>query len=253
MPVAWTRPPAHHQQQEGKAVYTSVTDLINSTYEVTSEDAVASSELGEDAFLELLIAQLEWQDPLDPMDDTEMVAQLAQFSSLEAQQETVEQLEGVNDLLSQQQVLSATSYIGKEVEAYGSCLSKDEDSVSTVTYTLAGDAADVTAHILDEDGDIVASVELGGQGSGDHSFVWDGLDADGNEADGGQYYIAFNAYDDTDDSVYVSTAVSGTVTSIYSDDGTIMLELSDGRTVYASNVSKIVDTSLVADSTDTEQ
>jgi flagellar basal-body rod modification protein FlgD len=98
-------------------MYVDVTSYLNSTYDSTLTDSTASSELGEDAFLQLLMAQLEWQDPLDPMDDTEMVAQLAQFSSLEALQEMTGQLDSMTELLTSQISMSAASYIGKEVEA----------------------------------------------------------------------------------------------------------------------------------------
>lgn len=235
-------------------MYTSATDLINSTYESTANSgSTASSELGQDAFLNLLIAQLEWQDPMDPMDDTEMVAQLAQFSALESQREMNDQLDATLELLNQQIYMSATTYIGKEVEAAGSSMSKDGDTVSSVTFTLAGDAEEVTAHIINEDGDIVASVDLGSQEEGEHSFVWDGKDADGNVAEDGQYAIAFTAYDANDESVYVATAVSGTVRSVYVENGNTMLELSDGRIVNAANVSRVVDTSIAADGGDEEQ
>ncbi|MBU1003079.1 MAG: flagellar hook capping protein [Proteobacteria bacterium] len=224
----------------------SVTEYINSTYDSTLVDTTASSDLDSDAFIQLLLAQLEWQDPMDPMDDTEMVAQLAEFSSLSELEEVNEQFGSTIDMLANQLFISATGYVGMEIEAYGSSLSKDGDAISTVTYTLAGDASEVTAHIIDENNEIVASVDLGSADAGAHSFVWDGLDSDGNEAADGSYAIAFTAYDSNDDSVTVSTSVSGTVSSVYVQDGATYLETVDGRIVLASNVSKVVDTALIA-------
>lgn len=224
----------------------SITDYLNSTYDATLLDTTASSELDEDAFLELLLTQLEWQDPMDPLDDTEMVAQLAQFTQLSSLEELNSQMDDTLSMLANQLYISATNYVGKEIEAYGSSVSKDGDAISTVTYTLAGDAATVTAHIIDEDGEIVNSVELGSQSEGAYAYVWDGLDADGNEADDGSYAIAFTAYDSTDESVSVSVQVSGLVSAVYVEDGTTYLETSDGRVVAASNVSKVVDTDLTS-------
>jgi len=228
----------------------SITEYLNSTYDSTLEDDTASSELDEDAFLELLLTQLEWQDPMDPVDDTEMVAQLAEFTQLSSLEELNEQMDDTLSLLANQLYISATGYVGKEIEAYGSSVSKEGDVISTVTYTLAGDAATVTAHILDTDGNIVNSVELGEISAGSYSYVWDGTDSDGNEADDGTYAIAFVAYDSNDDSVSVSCQVSGTVCSVYVEDGTTYLETVDGRIVAASNVSKVVDTELIAESDD---
>lgn len=231
-------------------MYVDVTSYLNSTYDSTLTDTTASSELGKDAFLELLIAQLQWQDPLDPLDDTEMVAQLAQFSSLEALQTMTSQLDSLTDLLTSQISMSAASYIGKEVEAAGSSMSKSGDSISTVTYTLGADSASTYAYVFDTAGNIVASVDLGAQSSGDHTFLWDGKDSDGKTAADGQYAIAFLAETENGESFYASAQVSGLVTSVYQENGTVMLGLSDGRTVALSNVTKVVDTSLVASSSD---
>jgi hypothetical protein len=87
----------------------------------------------------------------------------------------------------------------------------------------------------------VASVELGEQTSGEHTFEWDGKDADGNEADDGQYAIAFLGETEDGESFYASAQVSGLVTSVYQEDGEVMLGLSDGRTVSLANVTKVVD------------
>jgi len=223
----------------------SVSEYINSTYDSTlASSTTASTELGRDEFLQLLIAQLEWQDPLDPMDDTEMVSQLAQFTSLEEMEAMNESLDSVASLLSTQVGMSAVGYMGKEVEAIGSAMSKDGDFISTVTFTLPEESALTYAHVINEDGDIVASVALGSLSSGDHAFVWDGFDTSGDEADDGQYAIAFTAEDDNGESLTVTTQVSGVVTSIYQENGSTMLGLSDGRAVNLLNVGKVVDTSL---------
>ncbi|MCK9240837.1 flagellar hook capping FlgD N-terminal domain-containing protein [Desulfocurvus sp.] len=227
-------------------MYVDATSYLNSTYDPTLTDSTASGELGQDAFLQLLMAQLEWQDPLDPMDDTEMVAQLAQFSSLEALQEMTGQLDSMTTLLTSQISMSATGYMGKEVEAAGSSLSKDGESVSSVTYTLGADSATTYAYVFDTAGDIVAAVDLGERASGEHTFVWDGKTADGNEAADGQYAIAFLCETGDGESFYASAQVSGLVTSVYQEDGEVMLGLADGRTVSLANVTKVVDTGLTA-------
>ena len=58
------------------------------------------SELGQDAFLKLLVTQLQHQDPLNPLDDTEFIAQLAQFSSLEKLTEIAASLERIEDAVN---------------------------------------------------------------------------------------------------------------------------------------------------------
>ncbi len=226
-----------------------VTSYINSTY-TSSTDTDASSDLGRDTFLELLIAQLENQDPLDPMDDTEMVSQLAEFSSLESLESIEALVEGVSTLMEDNALLDATAYLGMEVEATGSSVGKTDDGVSMVTYTLSSDAETVYAYVVTEDGDIVSSEELGSKDADDYTFNWDGLDDDGNEMDNGSYAVAFVAEDASGESLYVSTMVSGAVVQVYTQDGDTYLGLDDDRIVNLLNVTRIVDTTAVADSSD---
>ncbi len=228
----------------------SVTDYLNSTYD-SGTSSTSSSDSYQDLFLTLLCTELENQDPLDPVDDTEMVAQLAQMSSLEQLTTMNESMESMITLLQNQEIISSSSYLGKEVTAEGSDISKEGDSISLVTYTLGDAAASIYAHVLDADGTIINSVNLGSQDSGTHTFQWDGTDADGEEVDDGVYSIAFTATDADGDSLVVSTAVSGTVNSVSLEDGNIILGLTDGREVNLFDVSTVVETSsTVADSDD---
>ena len=230
-----------------------VTSYLNSTYDTSSSSSSSSSTDTDyqDLFLTLLTTELQYQDPLDPLDDTDMVGQLAQISTLEQLSTMNESMESMVTLLQNQEIIQASSYLGKEVTAEGSDISKDGDSISIVTYTLGDDAATLYAHVLDEDGTILASVDLGAQDSGTHTFQWDGLDSDGNEVADGTYSIAFTAADSNGDSLVVSMSVSGTVNSVSIEDGNIILGLTDGREVNLFNVTNVVDTS-VATSSDTE-
>ncbi len=73
-------------------------DLLSSSYE--SQGTTANDQLDKNAFLNLLITQLKYQDPLNPVDNTEFISQMAQFSSLEQLQQVNENLESNSDLLS---------------------------------------------------------------------------------------------------------------------------------------------------------
>ena len=88
-----------------------------------------NSALGKDAFLQILITQLQNQDPTSPMDDREFIAQMAQFSSLEQMQNMTKAME--NLLISQQetQLMSYTSFIGKEVKWHELTEELDDNSM----------------------------------------------------------------------------------------------------------------------------
>ena len=104
-------------------------------------DTTAKNDvLGKDAFLKLLVTQLQNQDPLNPLDDKEFIAQLAQFSSLEQMTNISSGITSLTEKTAQQDMLSAVNYIGKEVTAEGSELTKGENYVTPVYFTLSGAA-----------------------------------------------------------------------------------------------------------------
>lgn len=223
----------------------------NAAYVSTTDSA--SSELGQDDFLTLLVAQLSNQDPLNPVEDAQMIAELAQFSSLEELSALNDTMEGVTNTLNVLTVNSAVSYIGQDVVAAGYSISKKGDDCTDVYFTPANDCAEVTAHIYNEDGDIVASVDLGQTSASEHTFTWDGVKTNGSKAADGTYYVGFEAYDEDGEGVSVSSEVSGTVSGITTENGTTVLELSDGRVVELLYVSRIVGTTSATDTTNTTQ
>lgn len=87
-------------------------DAIGSSTSATSE-VPSAAQLSQEDFMRILLAQLQFQDPLKPMDNQEFVAQLAQFSALEINRQ---QSEKVDQLLSMQSVTQSVGIIGKKIE-----------------------------------------------------------------------------------------------------------------------------------------
>jgi flagellar basal-body rod modification protein FlgD len=203
-----------------------------------SQSTGDSSELGKDAFLQLLVTQLENQDPLEPMEDTEFISQLAQFSNLE-QMTNIAQ--GVDTLVesSSQDMLSGVNYIGKGVVSAGSTISKAGDESSTLYYTIDESAVKMTINVFDAAGNLVDSEEVGAQQAGTYAFNWDGIDYDGQEQPDGTYSVTFAAEDINGQPVLTSTEVAGVVTSVESVDGNTLLNLSDGRSVNILDVREV--------------
>ncbi len=206
----------------------------------------ASSTMGKDAFLKLLVTQLSHQDPLNPMDDKDMTAQLAQFSSLEQLTNINTGIETLNTTMTQNQLTNAVSYIGKSVKASGYSLSKEDGTVSNVYYSLGETVSDASINIYDADGTLVRSVGIGTKSSGEYEYGWDGLDSSGEEVADGLYSVAITAYNSSGKQVMVQTQVSGIVSGVTTSNGSAYLNLKDGRTVALTNVSQIVNPSSVS-------
>ena len=183
-------------------MYIDATTYTNSAYS-SSEDEESSSEISAEDFLELLVAQLENQDPLNPTDDAEMLAELAQMYTLEEMSTMNENLETMTSQLNLILVNSAVSFIGQEVIAEGDTITVDDTDISEITYTLDEDAVSGEVSIYDEDSNIVQTVTLTElEGETEHTFQWDGYDDDGNYVDDGTYTVSFTCYNEDGEVVF---------------------------------------------------
>lgn len=226
-------------------------NLLNSTSTAGTSSAAKEhkTSLDQDAFLKIMIAQLNHQDPNNPMDDKEMTAQLAQFSSLEQLTNINNNIKTLVAAQSQGTMLSGVGYIGKSIKASGYNLSKTGDTVSTVYYSLGESVSNLQVNVYNSDGSLVRSDSLGSKGTGDFTYVWDGKDTNGNKMADGTYGIAIVAEDTSGAPVVVQSKISGVVTGVKSVNGTTMLTLQDGRLVQLSLVTEVVNTATTSDAT----
>lgn len=220
-----------------------VDSLLSSTSSSSASsttDSSSTSSLGMDAFLQLLVTQLQYQDPLDPMDDKEFVAELAQFSSLEQLTEINSGIEDLTSLTQEQQLIGAVNFIGKTIEATGSAISLEDGEASSVSFTLTEDASTCLVNVLDSSGEIVRTVDLGATTAGEVEFQWDGKDYDGNTLDDGQYTVAVTATNEDGDVLTVTSTMTGTVEGIQQVSGTYYLDIGGGRYVAFTDITNVV-------------
>ena len=162
--------------------------------------AAGNTSLGKGDFLNLLVTQLRYQNPLGPVKDTDFVAQLAQFSSFE-------QLSNINTSLDNSTQLNyvlsqtiantmATTLIGKEVVAAGNQIAHKYDSDDTLRYNLSDNAAIVEIKIYDEKGALVRTISGENLDKGMNSMTWDGKDDTGANVAAGDYTYAVTAKDE---------------------------------------------------------
>lgn len=176
-------------------------------------------DLGKQEFLQLLTAQLSNQDPLNPMENQEFVAQLAQFSSLE---QLIGLGEGMQNLAIAQAVGNGTNMvgmIGKEVAYVGDSISHTAGMAEELHMQVPEDANRVTVTVHDSDGKVVRTIEAGAMEAGDQSVVWDGKNNDGQDVDSGEYTFKVSAEDADGKPVEISTQLRGTVTGVTYESG----------------------------------
>ncbi len=173
---------------------TSVT--LNRSPEKTSGNTNSSqANATKEQFLRLLVAQLQHQDPLNPMDAMQFTSQLAQFSIVEQALETNEQLKTLNLYEASANNARAVNLIGKEIMAQGDKLSISDSGVGQLCFRLLGESAQTQAYIYDSTGRLVRTLDLGKRAQGEHSIFWDGLDQQGRALGYGTYSFQVAAKD----------------------------------------------------------
>lgn len=204
--------------------------------------------LDKDAFLLLLVTQFKYQDPLNPMEDKEFIAQLAQFTTLEQQMETNKQMENLVGLQTQQQMISAVNYIGKEVSARGFGVAVTNGEASLIQYANAEEMTKGYANIFDANGSLINTVALKAGSPGVHDFVWDCKTASGGIVSDGVYTVKISGESAAGEKIMVDMSVTGKVTGVSQSDGEQILTLSDGRMVALAYVRQVQDSGTITGS-----
>lgn len=213
--------------------------LGTSTSSTSTSSSSSTSSLGQDAFLQLLVTQLQYQDPLSPMDDKDFVAELAQFSSLEQLTEINTGIEGLKTIGEQQEMIGAVNFMGKTVEATGTALYLSNGSATGVTFTLPSDAATCIVNVLNSSGDIIRTVDMGETSAGSVNFKWDGKNYEGTTCDDGLYQIAVTATDADGNTETVTSTMSGTVSGVKNESGTYYLNIGGERYVQFTDITNV--------------
>jgi len=166
---------------------------INRTGTQTGNSALGSQNLGQNDFLKLLTAQMQNQDPFDPVDNTQMVAQMAQFSSLAGITEMSSTLKAIADKLGGSSMSDAVSYVGRAVLVEGATNYPMTNGTVAGAIELDGDAADVAVTITGANGAVLKTVSLGPQKAGFIDYEWDGTTDNGDPAGEGPFTINVTA------------------------------------------------------------
>ena len=204
-------------------------------------DKKDSNELGQDVFLELMVTQMRNQNPLDPQTNSEFVAQLAQFSSVEGIDKLNNTMGDFVGSFQSSQALQASSMVGRFVKVETDTAFLGTDGIVAGTIYLPQSTNDLKVKISNAEGELVAEELMGEHKAGEITFAWDGkVDENSDQLEPGFY--KFEVFANIDgESVQVGTALSANVDSVtVGANGAISLNIAGLGAVPMSGVKEIL-------------
>jgi flagellar basal-body rod modification protein FlgD len=131
-----------------------------------------NQEGAEDRFLKLLVAQMQNQDPLNPMDNAQVTSQMAQIQSVNGIEKLNRTVEALGTQFAQMNALQGASLVGRDVIVPGNRLAPNDQGLVQGGFELAGPADSVTVEVLNAGGRVIDTITLGAQSGGRHGFEW---------------------------------------------------------------------------------
>lgn len=207
---------------------------------VNKEDKSAEASVNFETFLNLLVTQMQNQDPLQPQDPTEFTNQIARYSSLEQQMKTNTLLEAMADSSTQQSQSALLGYIGKEVLASGDTVpfSGESDTSVDFAYTVDKPAVKTVIRVYNEEREKVFETD-GETEQGQHVFRWGGANEDGELQPAGNYRVVIEAVGTDGKPVGVEPMVFQKAIGVETQEGNTSLVLADGSLLAPSKITTI--------------
>jgi len=234
----------------------TVNSLASSSSSATSSSAASSASTSstsssasslQSTFLQLLVTQLQNQNPTSPMDSSQMTSQLAEINEVSGISQLNTTLQSLQTQLTATQQLQASSLIGKDVLAPGTSISVSSGTASGFGVQLASAATDVTVTIKNSAGVTVQTDDLGAQSAGVIPITWNAESSSGSTVPDGTYTISVTATGAPTTTGGSATTVTATplsvseVTSVIQQSGgTVGVTLSSGNTVSVGSIADIL-------------
>lgn len=218
-----------------------VTTVSNNTASTASTAATSSGSVTtqtadqmQTTFLKLLVAQINNQDPLNPVDNSQMTSQMAQINTVGGIQQLNTSLQGLVSQFSSMQMLQGSTLIGHTVTVPGNSLTVNSTTGQGVgAYSLPTSASSVQVQITDASGKVVGTINQGSQAAGQQTFSWDASSYP-NTA------LTFKVVATNGSSTVTPTTYTAqTIESVGMSGGALSLGLSNGKTVPYANVNNI--------------
>lgn len=195
------------------------------------------TSLKQSDFIQLLVAQVKNQDPTKPMDPSQFMNQLAQFSTVNGIQDLNTSFNSLSGKLTSDQALQAAGLVGRTVLLSRADASLQAGGSVSGQITLPQAAQNVSLKITDSSGVEVRNLSLGNGKAGDLLFKWDGFEEDGSAAPAGKYHLVAEGFTGGKQQAF-TMAINNNVNSVTlgQDNASTQLNLADGGSVSLSDV-----------------
>ena len=198
----------------------STTSSSSSTTSSSAASQAGGATLGKQDFLKLLITQMRNQDPLNPLDQNQFLAQTAQFTSLENLQNISQQLSDMKTLAQGQSLTQGASLLGKTAAASGRDVSVDISGAS-LTFEVQAPGT-LQLQILDAQKNVVRTLNTKADAPGQYAVTWDGIDTSGKSVAPGVYHYRVVPEGDT-----IAVAAQGTLSGLTPTANGVVYHLGD--------------------------
>jgi flagellar basal-body rod modification protein FlgD len=195
---------------------TDYLDSLRAGAKPASSAGRSNQTIDQAGFLKLLTTQLATQDPTDPVDNQQMVAQMAQFSSVTGIAEMNQSLKNMASDLAAARFGDASGWIGRAALLEGNVAAPAANGAYAGEITLPADAKGVTLALVDADGQTVHTQTLGPRSAGAVTWSWDGKDAAGELAKKGPLQVVVTAADTDGKTMNPALAVWTEIASVQS-------------------------------------
>lgn len=197
-----------------------------------------AQDMGRNEFMDLMIAQMNNQNPLEPQENGDFIAQLAQFSSLEEMQNLSGTVEEAMGNFRSTQALQASAMVGQAVQVEGDTAQLGPEGEVGGAVEVPAATSNVRVSIMTPSGETIRRMDLGQQPEGTSSFTWDGENDNGELMEPGDYRIKAEAQFDGENEE-LTTQVNANVDSVSLDDGGVTLNLAGRGSVSLDEVRQI--------------
>jgi flagellar basal-body rod modification protein FlgD len=216
--------------------------MVNKVQEKVDQPAnltrIPKKVLDREDFVKLFITQLQYQDPMKPIENHEMALQLAAFNQVDQLSKLNESFENLLKFVKALEFGYAGSMVGKLVKVEGNVGRVEGGSFLGASFELDKPANQVFVTIRDASGKIVRTITLQNLSKGAHTLDWDAKDNSGNQVPDGNYKISITV-GEGENAKSITPIITGRVTSVVFEDGKAKLKVNDEQTINLEDLKEI--------------